>query len=538
MGKIGDLWVRLGLKKDEFSKGMNEAQKETEGFGNKMQGLKAGALAVWAAIGAAVAKFATDFVQSTQKFGDAWNQEMAGIKAAYQSFIATLSSGEGWRNLFSNMREASRLAKEAAAALDEVFERKTSFSYMEADYNRQIALQRQIMLNQSKSDAERKAAAEEIKRLEEELGAKKKEILQQESNGYKMQLQAKTKMTEEEIQYLVREWNANRDIILQAQEYNKAKGNLKAGTGFLAKAGGMYTQGNVAASAQALTELENSTDANIRKVAAMLDKYNLSNDEMIRKLAESEVRVMNVETEIINGSLRANTFLGRQGGGGGGGKTAKAEPLDRSSMQVDLSLTRDLTGALQGLAIAEKNLPDELKVPTFPEKDMSRTIDILQSWKDSMEQISEEFYSAITGGFANGVQTLTDGLMGLQDINGGAVMQALIEPLADLAIKAGEITMESGLALTALGKALTNPTAAAPAIAAGAALIAVGAAAKSGLASLASSMGGGGASSATTAASSSNSSVISEEIVVKVEGKISGNDILISGSRAKNSWNR
>ena len=30
MSKIGDLFVRLGLKKDEFSKGINDAKRETQ----------------------------------------------------------------------------------------------------------------------------------------------------------------------------------------------------------------------------------------------------------------------------------------------------------------------------------------------------------------------------------------------------------------------------------------------------------------------------------------------------------------------------
>ena len=53
MGKIGDLWVRLGLKSDDYKKGMRDAQKETSTFSGKLGKMKAGALAVWAAVGAA-----------------------------------------------------------------------------------------------------------------------------------------------------------------------------------------------------------------------------------------------------------------------------------------------------------------------------------------------------------------------------------------------------------------------------------------------------------------------------------------------------
>ena len=52
MGKIGDLFVRLGLKSDDFKKGIKDAKKETQGFGKTLSNMKAGALAVWATIGA------------------------------------------------------------------------------------------------------------------------------------------------------------------------------------------------------------------------------------------------------------------------------------------------------------------------------------------------------------------------------------------------------------------------------------------------------------------------------------------------------
>ena len=45
MGKIGDLFVRLGLKSDGFKKGMQDAKKETQGFGNTLKNMKAGAVA-------------------------------------------------------------------------------------------------------------------------------------------------------------------------------------------------------------------------------------------------------------------------------------------------------------------------------------------------------------------------------------------------------------------------------------------------------------------------------------------------------------
>lgn len=91
MGKW-DLFVRLGLKSDDYQKGIRNARNETQGFGASLKNIKAGALAIWGAIGAAVTKFAKDFVTHTNVIGDAWGRTMASIKAQYHSVIADLSN--------------------------------------------------------------------------------------------------------------------------------------------------------------------------------------------------------------------------------------------------------------------------------------------------------------------------------------------------------------------------------------------------------------------------------------------------------------
>ena len=226
MGKIGDLWVKLGLKKDDYSKGIKEAGDEATGFLGKLKGLKAGAVAVWTAIGTAVAKFAKDAVRMTQKWGDEWNTTMAGIKGAYASFVRQISSGEGWTNLFANMREAYRVSKEVAAALDEIFERKTSFSYQEAEAEKYIAEQQKIMRDASKSEAERAAAAQNIINKTEELGNVKKQIYQDEAAANRKLFMQQSGLNSEQTDFLVKEYNQNREVINQAREYLKTKKEL------------------------------------------------------------------------------------------------------------------------------------------------------------------------------------------------------------------------------------------------------------------------------------------------------------------------
>ena len=146
---------------------------------------------------------------------------------------------------------------------------------------------------------------------------------------------------------------------------------------------------------------------------------------------------------------------------------------------------------------------------------------------------------AAVEGFSAGCQEMMDQLAGLEDYNPGRIVQALLEPLADMAVKQGEILIAQGIGVEACKKALESLNGYA-AIAAGVALVAIGTAAKAGLASLASSGGGNSAASTYQGSSvqSTQTQMIESELTVYVEGRISGSDILLSGQRTVNSYNR
>ena len=288
MAKLGDLWVRLGLKKDTFSKGIKEAQNETRSFGNVLSTMAKGAQLAWAAVAAAVVKFATDAVRMTQRWGDEWNNTMTGVKAAYGTFVRQLSSGEGWDNLFTNMRETYRLAKEAAAALDEIFERKISYDYTEAVTKNEIARLDLIRRDMSKSDEEREAAARRIIELEKQLGTQKKDIARQEADAQRQLFRSQTGMNDDEIDFLVRNYNLNRDIIAQGRQYleDRRKAQRAAGragaaslTADLDGVAADMVEGNLGRANDALAELDSTTSQAIKDVAEVLRKYDKSSDD-------------------------------------------------------------------------------------------------------------------------------------------------------------------------------------------------------------------------------------------------------------------
>lgn len=638
MSKIGDLFVRLGLKKDEFSKGLNEAKRETQGFGDKLKSMASVAKVAWAAVAAAVVKFATDAVKMTQKWGDEWKTTMAGVNAAYGSFVRQLSSGEGFTNLFANMREAARLAREAARELDEVFERTTSYNYTEANTQKEIAQLQLIMRDSSKSDKERMDAAQKIIQKTEELAALKKDIASQEADAYRKQLKSQTQLNDNEINFLVREYNQNKAIIDQGRAYLQERKRLEgavsaartSATLGAGRPGSEYLTQQWLDAKNALDKFEASTSQAVKDVAEMTKKYDKGNDELIANLGKAEVAVINVDTAMYHAQMRATSMLGSLSKAGAGGTTDTTDPaadaaakiqqraVDSAKSELHLLAEKysqekallqqygyDVTALTKeyeentykilsdyakkaGLTADEradllrkayKAELEELKqagldTTTLTNQFMQKLLDLgdesfqefcaqleaefpieldpieiddteLQEWLDSLEaavqraeELAQEFGEAVAGGFSDACQEMMSQLMGLQDFNPGAIVQALLEPLADMAIREGEILIAEGIGVEACKKALESLNGYA-AIAAGAALVMIGSAAKMGLAALAKS--GGSTSTASTyqgGAQSTQTQMIESELTVYVEGRISGSDILLSGQRTVNNNNR
>ena len=176
-------------------------------------------------------------------------------------------------------------------------------------------------------------------------------------------------------------------------------------------------------------------------------------------------------------------------------------------------------------------------------KKLSESLEGTEAFRQKAEElgkaISEQLVSALEDGLVGAFNSLADVLAGVTDGSFENVTKALIEPLADMAIKAGTLIMMSGTAIEALKESLIGFFGG-NAVLAGAALVAVGVAAKAGLAAI----GNRGASGSTVSSYSSSGigygagGVQSAELVVRVEGTVKGSDIILSGQNTLDSWNR
>lgn len=89
MSLLGNIWVKLGLKSDDFQRGMDSAEKKSSKFGNLMKGVAAKVLTVAAAMKVLGSTFKTlaNFEASTSKLASVLGKTTTEIKGLTQSAI-------------------------------------------------------------------------------------------------------------------------------------------------------------------------------------------------------------------------------------------------------------------------------------------------------------------------------------------------------------------------------------------------------------------------------------------------------------------
>lgn len=522
MGKIGDLWVRLGLKKDGYTKGMNEAKKENEGFGASLGKMRAGALAVWAAIGTAVVGFAKQMIEGTNRIGDAWNHTTAQMKAGWDVFIQSVSNWN-WDNFIGRIRESASAAKELQGALDFEFEASNSINLQKSMMSEELAQLQIDMRDINKSYEERAAAAEKYL-------AKVKPIYEQEIELRKSLMEAysgkwlagsgleNTPEMQKYLQQFLVDYGRDQDLIKAVTDYNDknaSRETWEAARDYLEQYG--QRTGNYAAAtmAQIYETMRGDRDTE-PLVKAIIDYYNAQ-------------AAYNAENRRVFSSL--NTALA-------GMDSETVSTLGEAATQVErMTDSISALGDIRGLAQVQET-PD-----LIPDDWLTRNrekIDQVIAEKERLLAAGQMLADALTAGTTNALDELANAIAGVEGADAGSAVKALLTPLADAAIKAGMLIIAQGAAVEAFKKSLLSLQGAA-AIAAGATLIAVGVAAKAGLAAIGSgSTASSGSSSYSSVSAGSSYAPVMEpqELTIHVDGRISGSDIVLSADRERNKRNR
>ena len=358
--------------------------------------------------------------------------------------------------------------------------------------------------------------------------------------------QNQTGLNDAQTDFLVKEYNQNRDNINQAREYLRLKKEYSSvgGQGFFTESVGPIP--TPVSSGQRISpeleKLERETPQAIKDIAELTSMYDRSNDELVKGMADAEVAVIRIDTETMHAQTRATALLGTlQRVASSSSEIGTDKVVD--PLEQDLELIRQDIEE-QNELLAEDEALNEWSRNWIESFAQLNGISLRQETAmDRMKEMVMDFREAIMTGFVDATQEMMDQLFGLQEYNPGRIVQALLTPLADMAIKAGEIIMAEGAATIAANSALmTFGETGWGAIAAGAALAAAGAAAKAGLSAIAQSAGAATATTSygygTNSTSAAQTQTIQTEMTVYVTGRLSGSDILLSGQKTQSNWNR
>lgn len=546
--KIGDLFVKLGLKKDEFSRGMKEAGGESKSLLSVIKGIGGGAKIAFAAVSAAVVgAIATvkELSKQNQVLGDTIGRFTAGMSAMFDTLKTSIAS-LNFSNLISDLREANRLARDLYDAQDAMGEINTSYNISLSRQLKHINELRVGLRNQNLTDDERIAKGKELLKIYEDLEKNRtrgqERVMEGTLDYYMQRVGVNMKdRTDSQLKAMRNkfteffEWLGTKEgeQYLQAAEQVNKNGGLN---GYFGR-----------------TMMANATKAGkgdfarlaIGYSAEMGDENRLQVEKAIADYYHQEARyseeTLRIQQEI--NSIKAQRDRGSGGGGSSssGGKDNLQMTLDRAMYRIEEVTEQQMEKLEQDLSDMNKSIklePIEIVPP-----DMSEWNEFYGEYEEGLNRAKElaaEFTKSVVGGFTDGIQELFDQMAGLEDFNPGRIISALLTPLADMAIHEGEILMASGLGIETLKDALGSLQGIGL-VAAGASLIAIGAAAKSGLSALAQT--GGRSTSTSTASASSGSSGVSTqdfntELTVYVKGTIRGSDIVLSGQKTMNNWNR
>lgn len=545
MGKIGDLWVKLKLKADEYRKGLDDAKGQTKTFSEGIKKLSTAAVAVWGMIGAAATKMALDFVKSSQTMGDAWDIVMTQISTRWQQIRAELNRGiaEGGfkgfvKALFSNTGEGAALeaGKALSQAKDAMTEIDYAFRLSMAQTEPKLHELYLKMMNSALSASDREAAAVDYRKTVEAIYAPRvkglSDIMQKTVEQYLVigGMDASRYSASQTIDLIKMMASDPQKVEKEYNDFYKGYQSI-----------GDTVSANLVATMEAYYNATNEMNSILKRAdrtAQTMQSTGL--DDLIKKLGTAGDAMTAFRTQVSEESevMSADEEFQKMADPYEDFAKSHAEILDRINHknQVFADLSRE---AFKDASKAADDYKTETQNALDQADDAAQTaLDNLQKSQERAAELNQSLSDAITAGLSDSVQAFTDMLVGLEGADASAILAALLQPFANTAKQLGEMLIVEGIGIKAFKESLKslNPYVA---LAAGAALVALGAALSSGIKALGSSAGSSSAmSSGGSSAGTPETSTINTEMTIYVKGKISGRDILISGEKSKKYYDR
>ena len=254
MARSADLYTRLLLDAKDFTKGLEQAKKDTLGFGKNLtsagkavEGLKAfvGKLGVAVGVAGGAYEAFNKTIGSSRKLTEEWKGTIEGGKIAVDRFFTSLASGD-WSSFFNGLTSAITQGKEFIKVLEQLDSFKIGYSLVVSDSQSKLEQAKRVINypNASKADKDkaRQSYEAEIKRLDDYTEDYTNKALEVGRKAFEKYSHTKGATDEEVLKFITEiATSYDKGFAKFEQEMNKAKtATSKAETqdgGFWAKAG-------------------------------------------------------------------------------------------------------------------------------------------------------------------------------------------------------------------------------------------------------------------------------------------------------------
>lgn len=546
MGKIGDLWVKLKLKSDEYKKGLDEAKGKTRTFSDGLKSMSNMAVAIWAAIGAAATKMALDFIKSSQTIGDAWDIAMTQIstrlnqiRSEFNRSFAEHGFFKGFWKAFwddSGGEDAMDVGKAMSMAQDAMTEIEYAFRINMAQTKPKLHELYLKMMNSALSATDREAAATDYRKQVENIYKPRvaglKDIMDKTVQQYLVIAgMDKNRYSTDKTIELIKMMGSQPEKV-EAQYNDFFKGYQSVGD---------KISGNLVNTMEAYYNATNEMNDMLKRAdrtAQSMEKTGL--DDLIKKLGGAKDGMADFRAQVAEEAeaIAADDAFQKAADPLLEFEKTHSEVLDRlnAKQQVFADLVQDsyAKAAKAAYEYAQQEQESMDLANEAAETAMANLEESIQKAEEKNKMLSDAIVSSIS----DSTQAFSDMLFGLDDADASAVLGALLQPFANMAKQLGEMLIAEGMGIAAFKESMTSLNPALP-LAAGAALIALSAALSSGIQALGRSGGSSAMSSSTgSSASTTTDSNLSTEMTIYVKGKLSGKDIVISGDNARNYYGR
>lgn len=366
-------WEQLNKDLKETGARMRELGSGTKSTGGILEGLgkrvvptfdvvSLGLKAIHAA-GSILKKGLGDLVSDTQKFGDRWQQDVAAAEAAWHHFIRRISASRDEITL--TYTEVMKLAREAAALKDEIFEMQNSYNIREAESTIRMQELEAIFRDTTLSVEERSAALDEMKTLELSLAQDRLLIAQQQEDAAFLVFESETALNRDAAESFIRDYleikkSGLMDEIESYAQLKKQEENL---------VGAIKSGAPVAASVyeqwysqlqDIRTQLAGAT-SDVVRLYGTYQQYNLGNDQTTAAYANAYVSRIQAEAGADQSAMdkkyvRLSSQIKRASTGGSGGSRSKKDEEERKRLEEEREAAQEAERELQEVARLESQI--------------------------------------------------------------------------------------------------------------------------------------------------------------------------------------